>query len=436
MITLNNNLTTVSFYTLGCRLNQSETAVIETTFDRDGYRIVPFDEPADIAVINTCTVTENGDADARRLVNKACRINPRVRVALIGCQAQIQKEQLLALPNVFWVVGNQRKMDLTAIVRDFREQTGPQVIAPTITRDAFVSPVAGLREHRTRANIKIQDGCDFFCSFCEIPFARGRARSRVFSDILDEARQLVEAGHRELVVTGINVGTYRFEKYGFMDVISALEDVAGLARIRISSIEPTTIPPELFRRMSKGSKLCRHLHIPLQSGSDRVLTAMQRRYTLAEFAEFVHAVNDTVEEVCIGTDVIVGFPGEGEEQFQETRQALLSLPIHYYHVFSYSERQLARSRRAAVPVPATTIRRRSKDLRTIGTRQREAYHRSLVGTRQWVLFEQRKDGWFSGLTDNYVRVHVSTKENIANRLGKIKIDRVDAGKVYGIIEEI
>ncbi|MCA9393017.1 MAG: tRNA (N(6)-L-threonylcarbamoyladenosine(37)-C(2))-methylthiotransferase MtaB [Candidatus Omnitrophica bacterium] len=436
MITLNKKLTTVSFYTLGCRLNQSETAVIETAFDRDGYRVVSFDEPADIAVINTCTVTENGDADARRLVNKACRINPRVRIALIGCQAQIQKDQLLSLPNVQWVVGNQRKMDLAAIVSEFESQTEPQVITPTISRDPFVSPVAGLREHRTRANIKIQDGCDFFCSFCEIPYARGRARSRVFPDILREARLLVEAGHRELVVTGINVGTYRYGAYGFMDVINALEDISGLERIRISSIEPTTIPRELFSRMNKTSKLCRHLHIPLQSGSDAVLAAMQRKYTLAEFAEFVGMVRDTVDEVCIGTDVIVGFPGESEAEFHATRDALLSLPVHYYHVFSYSQRQLARSRRAAAPVPDAVIRERSKILRSMGQRQREAYYRSLIGTFQRVLFEQTKGGWFSGLTDNYVRVHVATKHNIANQIGKIRIDRVDAGKVYGIIEEI
>ncbi|MBZ0167364.1 MAG: MiaB/RimO family radical SAM methylthiotransferase, partial [Candidatus Omnitrophica bacterium] len=294
MISLNNNATKIAFYTLGCRLNQSETAVIETTFAQEGYRIVPFEEPADIVVINTCTVTENGDSDTRRLVNKVGRINPWAKIALVGCQAQIQKEQLLNLPNVQWVVGNQRKMDLTEIVRDFKQQNQPQVITPTISREPFVMPVAGLQEHRTRANIKIQDGCDFFCSFCEIPYARGRARSRVFSDILLEAQALVAAGYRELVVTGINVGTYFYQSYQFMDVIKALEAIPQLQRIRISSIEPTTIPVELFRRMNKQSKLCRHLHIPLQSGSNRVLTEMKRKYLREEFAAFIQTVHGMV----------------------------------------------------------------------------------------------------------------------------------------------
>lgn len=436
MINLNNNTTKIAFYTLGCRLNQSETAVIETTFAQEGYRIVPFDEPADIVVINTCTVTENGDADTRRLVNKVGRINPLARIALVGCQAQIQKEQLLRLPNVQWVVGNQRKMDLAEIVRDYERQDKPQVITPTISREPFVIPVAGLQEHRTRANIKIQDGCDFFCSFCEIPYARGRARSRVFSDILLEAQALVAAGYRELVVTGINVGTYSYEGHEFMDVIQALEEIPELQRIRISSIEPTTIPLELFRRMDKRSKLCRHLHIPLQSGSNRVLTEMKRKYRREEFAEFIQAVHSMVEEVCIGTDIIVGFPGESEEDFQETADFIRGLPLHYFHVFSYSQRHLARSRNATAPLEPAVIRQRSKLLRDLSRRQRTAYHHSLIGTTQYVLFEKRKDGYVTGLTDNYVRIHAGTNRNVLNNLCKLKVNGVDAERVYGIIEEI
>lgn len=427
---------TVSFSTLGCRLNQSETAVIETTFDREGYRVVPFDMPADIAIINTCTVTENGDADARRLVNKARRANPEVLVALVGCQAQIQKEQLLQMPNVQWVVGNQRKMDIAAIVGEYQQGQSAQVIAPTISRDPFVSPVAGLREHRTRANLKIQDGCDFFCSFCEIPYARGRARSRVFEDIISEAHALVGAGHRELVVTGINVGTYQFADKTFMDVISALEEVDGLDRIRISSIEPTTIPLELFQHMNNSPKLCRHLHIPLQSGSNSVLTDMKRKYSVQEFSDFVHMVEQTVEGVCIGTDVIVGYPSEGQDEFQETQEALLELPIHYFHVFSYSQRNLAQSRRSEQEVPPAIIRERSRILRGISQRQRLAYNQRLIGTTQSVLFEQIKDGYANGLTSNYVRVHVPARDGLVNRIVKIRLDDVDAGKVYGIIEEI
>ena len=202
------------------------------------------------------------------------------------------------------------------------------MITPTITRDPFVIPTPGLSEHRTRANIKIQDGCDFFCSFCEIPYARGRARSRVFEDILVEARALVAAGHRELVVTGINVGTYSYRNYNFVDVITALEDIAGLDRIRISSIEPTTIPLAVFTRMTKESKLCRHLHIPLQSGSNTILSAMKRKYTREEFSDFISSVTDMVDGLCVGTDIIVGFPGEEEADFQQTAELVRDLPIH------------------------------------------------------------------------------------------------------------
>lgn len=433
MITSAKNLTSVSFYTLGCRLNQSETAVIERTFERDGYKIVSFDQPADIVVINTCTVTENGDADTRRLVNKVNRINPLAKIALIGCQAQIQKEKLTKMQNVRWVVGNGRKMDIASIVKEFESESRPQVITPAISRESFTIPLPGVDMNHTRANIKIQDGCDFFCTFCEIPYARGRARSRVFEDILKEARALVTAGHKELVITGINVGTYQFKDYSFMDVIDALEQIDGLARIRISSIEPTTFPFELVRKMSGHSKLCRYLHLPLQSGSDPVLKAMKRKYTVADFSDFVCAVHQTVEEVCIGTDVIVGFPTETEEDFTRTAELLRELPLHYFHVFSYSQRHLAKSQDIMGTVPAHLIRQRSQILRELSARKRQVFYQSMLGTTQQVLFEESKEGYFTGVTDNYIRVHVKTDSDLSNQLLKIRLKFLDGLRLYGII---
>ncbi len=419
---------TISFYTLGCRLNQSETAVIENTFKTDQFKIVDFDEPADIAVINTCTVTENGDADTRYLVNKANRLNPQVKIALVGCQAQIQKEKLTKLPNVRWVVGNAKKIDLKNFIATLDTV---QVIAPTIPKDSFTIPVTAIDKNHTRANLKIQDGCDFFCSFCEIPYARGRARSRFFDDIIKEARLLIEHGHKEIILTGINIGTYQEKNKTFMDVIDVLEKLDGLKRHRISSIEPTTVPEELIERMVGGSKLCRYLHLPLQSASNHILNLMKRKYTLEEYNDFIVKAKTLVEEICIGTDIIVGFPGETEEEFQKTFDYLLNAPIDYFHVFSYSNRHLAKSHDLEDKISKQTIHRRSETLRQLSRRKQRMFFESLRGSEQTVLFEKRKRGILSGLTDHYVRVVVDTPQNLSNQIHKVKIKDIQESSVLG-----
>jgi threonylcarbamoyladenosine tRNA methylthiotransferase MtaB len=425
---------TISFHTLGCRLNQSETAVIENTFAGTNFRTVGFDQPADIAVINTCTVTENGDADTRRLVNRAVRLNPGVRIALIGCQAQIQKEQLLKMPNVIWVIGNAGKMDLMSILRDTPDDAAPRVLAPAIPRSSFTVPAAGIDARHTRANLKIQDGCDFFCSFCEIPYARGRARSREFHDILSESRALAAAGHKELVITGINAGTYNFEGHRLADVLEALEGIEGLERIRISSIEPTTVPLKIFERMADPrSKLCRHLHIPLQSGDDAVLAAMKRLYTVAEFDRFIKEARARAPEICVGTDVIVGFPGETEASFQNTAAYLREAPVDYFHVFSYSRRQLAKSRLQADPVPQSVIADRSRILRDLSRRKRALFLQKLAGTRQRVLFEEEKKGYWTGITDHYARVVTLSDTPLRNRFVDVDIQSARPDYLIGTL---
>lgn len=422
---------TVSFYTLGCRLNQSETAVLENSFAARGVRVVAFTDPADAVVINTCTVTENGDSDTRRLVRRVARLNPRARIALVGCQAQIQKEQLLALPNVHWVVGNARKMELAEILT--QDPGGaPQVIAPPIPRTPFTISVPGIDLRHTRANIKIQDGCDFFCSFCEIPFARGRARSREFADIQQEARALAAAGHQEIVITGINVGTYQDGDRTIADVVRAMDDIPGLARVRISSIEPTTIPGELLEMMARhNGRLCRHLHIPLQSAHDDVLRAMKRQYTAAEALDFIRRAAEQVPGLCVGTDIIVGFPGETEAQFQATYEALEAAPVHHWHVFSYSERRRAPSRHRTDAVPAREIQRRSARLRALAQRKRAAFYAAAVGQEVDVLFETVKSGWWEGLTDNYIRVRVPSEKPLANTFARVKVTALEGTAVRG-----
>jgi threonylcarbamoyladenosine tRNA methylthiotransferase MtaB len=425
--------TKVAFYTIGCRLNQAETAVLQQSLEEQGCQVVDFHQSAEVVVINTCTVTENGDADTRKLINKINRIHPRARIALLGCQAQIEREALLEMPNVFWVIGNSRKMEFAGILQNSLNDSQPQVITPVIRRESFTQPAAGIDRRHTRANLKIQDGCDSFCSFCVIPYARGRARSRVFQDILKEAGELAAAGHREVILTGINIGCYSYENKTLPDVIEALEKIQSLRRIRISSVEPSTIPYAVIERMKGGSKLCRHLHIPMQSGSDAVLRSMHRNYSAKEFADFIYTVHDQLPEICLGTDVIVGFPGESDVHFQETCQLLSDLPLAYFHVFSYSERPLARSRKLGPKVPPETIEQRSKILRELSAGKRRQYLENTIGTIQPVLFEQSKNGCWNGLTDTYVRVKVRSTEPLHNQILSVRIGEVDRNGVIGTL---
>lgn len=432
----------VSFYTLGCRLNQAETAILQTSFEQQGYRIVEFKKPADVVVVNTCTVTENGDADTRKVVNKINRMNPRSKIALIGCQAQIQRENLLEMPGVHWVVGNAEKMNLAPVIENGLRSGGPQVVTPVISRQRFTLPAHGIDRSHTRANLKIQDGCDFFCSFCVIPYARGRARSREFADILSEAHHLIEAGHRELVLTGINIGTYRDGEKTVLDVIENLEQLEGLERIRISSMEPTTIPWQLIERMQsnsrpskivKSGRLCRYLHIPLQSGSNHILKTMNRRYGVEEFAEFIRQVNNAVPGVCLGTDVIVGFPGETDRHFEETYSLLLDLPLAYFHVFSYSERPWAKSRKYENKIDKAVIERRSQRLRQLSTRKRRVFMEQHLGSIEEVLFEQLKKGYWTGLTDTYIRVNVKSEKDLKNCLVPVRLEGAENHTMTGAL---
>ncbi len=424
------NNPTVAFYTFGCRLNQAETNIIQQTFVQRGYPVVDYRQHPDVVVVNTCTVTEHGDADTRKLVRRLVRQNPNVRIALVGCQAQVQREKLLELPNVQWVVGNARKMDFVNILEQ-SNTPAPQVLTPTIERQSFTLPAAGLTTSHTRANLKIQDGCDFFCSFCEIPFARGRARSRDFQDLLQEARQLAAAGFKELVLTGINIGTYQEGNKTIVDVIEALERIPGIERLRISSIEPTTIPDAIIEKMGNSSRLVPHLHIPLQSGSNTILQRMKRLYTREVFAEFLERVVHAVPEVCIGTDVIVGFPGESEAEFKETFRFLKAMPFAYFHVFSYSARDHAPSRKMGDDVPREIIQERSRLLRELSARKRRLFHQQFLGKTVSVLFEQQKAGAWEGLTGHYIRVRVNSMEDLKNQIRSVRITEVTENQVIG-----
>ena len=424
-----------SFHTLGCRLNQAETASISATFANHGYQIVDYGADTDVCVINTCSVTEGAEAKCRQAVRTVLRRSPNAYVVVTGCYAQVGKEALRGIDGLDLIVGTAHKMQVVNLIDKTQKEAEPRVVHTTkIPRDDFVLNVVGDYSHHTRANLKIQDGCNFACAFCIIPFSRGGARSRGLPDILHEARGLVERGHQEIVLTGVNIGTYASDGHDLLQVIQALESVDGLERLRISSIEPTTIPEALIDWMGTSPKLCPYLHVPLQSGDDGVLQRMKRRYTRAEFAAFIERVAERVPGVCLGTDAMVGFPGEDDTAFANTRLLLADLPFAYCHVFSYSERPRTYAQRYAEQVPSAVIQARSRTLRELSARKKTAFYRDHLGKIVRVLFErQENSGLYTGFSDNYLKVGVEASEDLSNRMVMVQLDDVHDGLVAGAV---
>ncbi|MBN2492161.1 MAG: tRNA (N(6)-L-threonylcarbamoyladenosine(37)-C(2))-methylthiotransferase MtaB [Planctomycetes bacterium] len=425
----------VSITTLGCRLNQAETALIAARFRERGYVIAAPGEAVDVAVVHTCSVTGRADARCRQEIRKARRAGPGAVVCAVGCLAQSEPGEVAALGGVDLVVGNERKYELVDLVEGRAGRGAPEV---HVSRrpDGFAAPypLAGYYPRTTRAHVKVQDGCDFGCAFCLLPRVRGRARSRRLDAILAEARELVRQGHRELVVTGVNIGTYRFEDRRLADIARALEAIDGVARIRISSIEPTTIDAALLEWMATSPRACRHLHVPLQSGDDAILAAMHRVYTAAEFGEFVRRARALMPDLGFGTDVIVGFPGETEASHRRTRTLLEALPLTYLHVFSHSARRQTAA--AALPgaVDRATVKARSAELRAWGAARKRAVHEAAVGEEVEVLLETvDADGWRKGRTRNYLRVAVDAAASRENTLVRVRIEKAENDHCVGSI---
>ena len=420
-----------ALHTLGCRLNQSETQALAEQLTAQGYDLVPFGEDADLGIINTCTVTHEADAKSRQMIRGFIRRNPNAYTAVVGCYAQMGHAALRTIPGIDLIVGNQEKMNLLHYVAEGKNDA-PIVVRDRIVRDDFTLDFPEEQAIRRRANLKVQDGCDFMCSFCIIPFARGRARSRALPNVLDEARSLVARGARELVLTGVNIGTYGWNDRDILAVVDALDGIEGLDRIRISSIEPTTIPEALFERMADPAHaLVPYLHIPLQSGSDAVLSRMKRRYTRAEFEGFIAKAAAAVPDLGIGTDVLVGMPGETDADFEETCAVLTDGPIAYAHVFKYSEREGTPAVKYPDKVPADTMQRRSARVRAISERKRQVFARARVGQEVEVLFEHAEQGFWSGYTGNYIRVAARSNEDLTNRLATVRVAEVIGDIAYG-----
>jgi len=422
-----------SFYTLGCRLNQAETAIIANSLKKQGYEIVDYGEQSDLTVINTCTVTEQADSKCRQAIRKVLRKNPNTFIAVVGCYSQMAVDTIKQINGVDLIIGNEHKMKIADYLDGIEKKKKPLIIhSKKISRDEFTIENYGLYNESTRANLKVQDGCNFVCSFCIIPTARGPARSRKLNDIIKEAKKLVEKGHQELVLTGVNIGTYISGENTFIHILDALEKIDGLKRIRISSIEPTTIAKDVVYKMTESEKLCKHLHIPLQSGDDRILQLMRRKHSVKEFQDFIEFVNKTVPDVGIGTDVMVGFPTESDQDFINTKKLLGDLPVAYYHVFTYSDRKGASSYLMKDKVAHDIKKKRTRILIEQGDRIRRAFFQKYLNKEREVLFEQKnRDQNWTGYTSNYMSVECPSKDNLNNQIRKIKILDVEEKNVVG-----
>ncbi|HID40240.1 MAG TPA: tRNA (N(6)-L-threonylcarbamoyladenosine(37)-C(2))-methylthiotransferase MtaB [Calditrichaeota bacterium] len=409
-------------HTLGCRLNQAETAIIASSLKKKGYDIVGEEDAADLTVINTCTVTEQADAKCRQAVRRSIRKNPDTIVAVVGCYAQMAVDTIRQIEGVDLIIGNEHKLKLAEYIDGMGKRSEPTVVhSAKISREEFVIESTGLYDTHTRANIKIQDGCSYICSFCIVATARGPARSRKFDDILSEARQLVDMGFKEIVLTGVNIGTYQQEGKTFLDVLRFLEKIDGLRRIRISSIEPTTVDESLIDYMAGSEKLCRYLHIPLQSGDDRILDSMRRKHTAADFRRIVEYAAKKIPDIGLGTDIMVGYPGEGREEFVNTKKLVTDLPLAYFHVFTYSDRKGTTAYNLKPKVDSHTKKERTRIMIEVGQRKKYAFYQSFINRELEVLFEEEKNGRWEGFSDNYLRVGLKSAENLKNEIKRIKV---------------
>jgi threonylcarbamoyladenosine tRNA methylthiotransferase MtaB len=418
----------VAFETLGCRLNQAETAILQDRFRTKGYAVVADPVEADLYVLHTCTLTTQATSKSRRRLRWVIRRNPDACVAAIGCYAQTDAEDLARIAGVDFVVGTTEKLRLAEIISSPAKLPEPLVINAAAPAGAFTIEGQGRYPLHTRANLKVQEGCDFVCAFCIIPRSRGRARSRDFGDVVREARSLAAAGHRELVITGVNVGTYREGGRTLADVVRALEDIDGLERIRISSIEPTTIEDALLDRMAPGGKLCPYLHVPAQSGDDGILTRMRRRYSARAYGDFLRSALDRVPGIGLGTDLIVGFPGEDEAAFERSCDLVRAFPFVNVHVFSFSARPRTSAFAMGGRVAPAEVRRRSERLHRVALARRHETYAARVDGGLRVLFETRAaDGSFTGFSDEYVKVRASFPGDLGNRFARVRVTSIEIG---------
>ncbi len=422
----------VAFYTLGCKLNFSETSTIARNFTDEGFDRVDFSESADIYVINTCSVTENADKRFKSIVKKAQNTNPDAFVAAVGCDAQLKPEELADVDGVDLVLGATEKFKITDYINDLSKNDFGEVHSCEINDADFYVGAYSIGD-RTRAFLKVQDGCDYKCTYCTIPLARGISRSDKLDNVLKNAKEISDQGIKEIVLTGVNIGDYGKGEFGnkrhentFLDLVEALGAVDGIERLRISSIEPNLLKNETIEFVSRSNTFVPHFHIPLQSGSNAILKKMKRRYMRELYTDRVKKIKEVMPHTCIGVDVIVGFPGETEDHFLETYHFLNDLDVSYLHVFTYSERDNTEAATMGGVVPQKVRAKRSKLLRGLSAKKRRAFYESQLGTTRTVLFEgENKEGYIHGFTENYVKVKMPWNPEFVNTLHEVTLQKID-----------
>ena len=422
----------VAFYTLGCKLNFSETSTIARDFKEEGFERVDFHDPADIYVINTCSVTENADKRFKTIVKQAQKNNPDAFVAAVGCYAQLKPQELADVHGVDLVLGATEKFKITDYINDLSKNDFGEVHSCEIEEADFYVGSYSVGD-RTRAFLKVQDGCDYKCTYCTIPLARGISRSDTLENVLKNAKEISEKGIKEIVLTGVNIGDYGKGEFGnkkhehtFYELVQALDKVRGIERLRISSIEPNLLKNETIEFVSKSQTFVPHFHIPLQSGNNDILKLMRRRYMKELYVDRVNKIREVMPHACIGVDVIVGFPGETDDHFLDTYNFLSALDISYLHVFTYSERDHTVAANMDSVVPKDVRAKRSKMLRGLSVKKRRAFYESQIGSFKTVLFEsENKEGYIHGFTENYVKVKTPWNPELINTLHEVQLTKID-----------
>ena len=422
----------VAFYTLGCKLNFSETSTISRQFTQKGYDKVEFEEFADIYVINTCSVTDNADKKFKTIVRSALKINPKAFIVGIGCYAQLKPEELADLEGVDLVLGANEKFKITNYLNDLTKKEFGEVHSCEIEEVNIYESSYSIGD-RTRAFLKVQDGCDYKCTYCTIPLARGISRSDTLENVISNAKEITAQGIKEIVLTGVNIGDYGKGEMGdkdhentFFDLVKALDKVEGLARVRISSIEPNLLKNETIEYVSTSKSFVPHFHIPLQSGNNELLKLMKRRYLRELYSDRVSQIKELMPDAAIGVDVIIGFPGETDEHFIDTYHYLTNLDVAYFHVFTYSERDNTEAIEMDGVVPGNVRHKRSKMLRALSVKKKRAFYETQVGKEKTVIFEaDHKNGFMHGFTENYVKVKTKWNPDLVNEIAKVKLEKID-----------
>ena len=429
---------TVAFHTLGCKLNYSETSTIQRQFEAAGYGVNPFSDPSDIYVINTCSVTDFADRKCRKVVRDALKRNPQAKVVMIGCYAQLKPKEISEIPGVDLVLGAAEKFNVLNYIDELSQAPEKGLIKSSDVRAVHGFEASFSFGDRTRSFLKVQDGCDYKCSFCTIPQARGASRSARIDSVLDQARHIATLGVKEIVLTGVNIGDFGLyqnedgarREQSFLDLIRALDQIEEIERFRISSIEPNLCSNEIIEFVASSERFVPHFHMPLQSGSDLVLKSMKRRYKRTLYADRVTYIKDLMPHCCIGVDVIVGYPIETDELFQESFEFIHGLDISYLHVFTYSERQKTLAADMTDQVPMHVRRQRNEMLRILSDKKKRAFYEQHLNTTRQVLFEEsKKDGFMTGFTDNYIKVETPMDTSLLHQSHQVWLEDINAAGV-------